>query len=109
MLEKARSRKAILASRIEGLVAQHRLVKASAVGSKVHFDDSKLARAKELISTIRTDLDVAAKLFSADVDFHGEIPLDEAATEDIGERVAAYLGLDGPEAGNLADVSYAHE
>ncbi len=98
-----------LSVEVENLEAKLKLVEVAQASSDFTFDDSKLARAKELISQIRTDLDVAAKLASADVDFHGEIPLDAHASEDIDDRVAAYLGLNGPDADRLAEASFVHE
>ena len=59
------------------------------------FDDSQLARAKELINDIRTRLDVAAKLANADVNVEVEIPLDETAPADITDQVAEYFHLNG--------------
>ena len=51
-------------------------------------------RAKELITDIRTRLDVAAKLANADVNVQTEIPLDEAAPPDITDQVTQYFKLD---------------
>ncbi|MEM8865166.1 MAG: hypothetical protein AAGF31_06415 [Planctomycetota bacterium] len=79
---------------ITNLEAKRKLVEVAQASSDVIFDDSQLARAKELITDIRTKLDVAAKLASADVDVHAEIPLDAAQSEDVTEQVAAYFHLD---------------
>lgn len=80
---------------IANLEAKRKLVEVAQASSDVVFDDSQLARAKELITDIRTKLDVAAKLASADVDVHAEIPLDAADSQDVTEQVAAYFQLDG--------------
>ena len=91
MLEKARSRKAILASRIEGLVAQHRLVKASAVGSKVHFDDSKLAQTERLIGQIKKRLDVAERVLAHEGRFVEPIEVDVVDEQDLLTQVEEYF------------------
>lgn len=80
---------------VENLEAKLKLVEVAEASSDFNFDDSKLARAKELIGQIRTDLEVTAKLANADINFHGEIPLDDPAADDIEQQVAEYFGLDG--------------
>ena len=62
---------------VQNLEAKHKLVEVAQASSEYVFDDSQLARAKELITDIRTQLDVAAKLANADVNIEVEIPLDE--------------------------------
>jgi hypothetical protein len=48
-----------------------------------------------LITDIRTQLDVAAKLANADVNIEVEIPLDETSPSDITDQVAEYFNLGG--------------
>ncbi len=95
-----------LAVEVENLEAKLKLVEVAETSSDFNFDNSKLARAKDLIAEIRTDLDVAAKLASADVDFSGEIPLDDTTPENIEEQVANYLGIADPTPSELAEASY---
>jgi hypothetical protein len=73
--------------------AQQKLVEVAQASSDYVFDDSQLARAKELINDIRTRLDVAAKLANADVNVQTEIPLDETAPQDITDQVTQYFKL----------------
>jgi hypothetical protein len=98
---------------VANLEAKHKLVQVAQASSEFVFDDSQLARAKELITDIRTRLDVAAKLANADVNVEFEIPLDEAAPSDITDQVAEYFKLNGDtEADAETDVvtaSFAHE
>ena len=82
-----------LAVDVENLKAKHKLVQVAQATSDYQFDESQLARAKELITDIRTQLDVAAKLANADVNVQAEIPLDESAATDITDQVAEYFGL----------------
>jgi len=96
---------------IQNLEAKRKLVEVAQASSEIIFDDSQLARCKELITDIRTRLDVAAKLANADVNVEVEIPLDEAAPADITDQVAEYFGL-GPKAstnGEVVTASFARE
>jgi hypothetical protein len=78
---------------IQNLEAKRKLVEVAQASSEYVFDDSQLARCKELIGDIRTRLDVAAKLANADVTVETEIPLDEVAPADITDQVAEYFEL----------------
>lgn len=79
---------------VENLEAKLKLVEVAEASSDFQFDDSKLARAKQLMVDIRTKLDVAAKLANADTNFQKEIPLDETEAEDVTTQVAEYFGLE---------------
>lgn len=80
---------------IQNLEAKRKLVEVAQASSEYVFDDSQLARCKELITDIRTRLDVAAKLAHADVDVETEIQLDDATPADITDQVAEYFKLNG--------------
>jgi hypothetical protein len=88
------------------LEAKRKLVEVAQASSEYVFDDSQLARAKELITDIRTRLDVAAKLANADVNVETEIPLDEAAPADITDQVAEYFGLNAGDGEEVVAVSF---
>ena len=79
---------------VQNLEAKRKLVEVAQASSDYVFDDSQLARAKELINDIRTRLDVAAKLANADVNVTTEIPLNETAPADITDQVTQYFKLD---------------
>ena len=64
---------------------------AAQTTSDYNFDDSKLARAKELVSDLRSRLEVAEKLVDAEGHFQGQIQLDEPASENIVEQVTEYF------------------
>jgi hypothetical protein len=80
---------------VQNLEAKRKLVEVAQASSDYVFDDSQLARAKELINDIRTRLDVAAKLANADVNVEAEIPLNDAAPADITDQVTEYFKLNG--------------
>lgn len=89
---------------IQNLEAKRKLVEVAQASSEYVFDDSQLARCKELIGDIRTRLDVAAKLANADVDVDVEIPLDDATPADITEQVTEYFQLNGEHQQERAEV-----
>jgi predicted nucleic acid-binding Zn-ribbon protein len=92
---------------VENLEAKLKLVQVAEASSDFQFDDSQLARCKELITDIRTKLDVAAKLASVDENYGEEIPLDEPAADDVEEQVAQYFGLKSDADAEVAAVSYS--
>src|SRR4051794_2564319 len=104
---------------VENLEAKRKLVEVAQASSDYVFDDSQLARAKELITDIRTRLDVAAKLANADVNVQAEIPLNDAAPADITDQVTQYFKLGAKEEAivkvepatetAVSQVSLAHE
>jgi chromosome segregation ATPase len=88
---------------LQNLEAKRKLVEVAQASSEYVFDDSQLARCKELITDIRTRLDVAAKLANADVNIEVEIPLDEATPSDITDQVAEYFDLNGADESETED------
>jgi hypothetical protein len=94
---------------LQNLEAKRKLVEVAQASSEIVFDDSQLARAKELINDIRTRLDVAAKLANADVNVEVEIPLDDATPSDITDQVADYFQLDRDEQAEVATASYSRD
>ena len=91
---------------IQNLEAKRKLVEVAQASSEYVFDDSQLARAKQLISDVRTRLDVAAKLANADENFHDEILLEESNAEDVTEQVAEYFGPETKNEPKVAAVSF---
>ena len=97
---------------VQNLEAKRKLVEVAQASSDYVFDDSQLARAKDLINDIRTRLDVAAKLANADVNVQTEIPLDDAAPADITDQVTQYFKLaprEGPKEEAIVKVEPAKE
>ncbi|HEY4310749.1 MAG TPA: hypothetical protein VGN12_14965 [Pirellulales bacterium] len=82
---------------VEHLEARLKMVEAAQTTSDYAFDDSRLSRVKELITDLRTRLDVAERLTSAEGIFHGEIPLSETTSDNLLDEVTEYLHLDGAE------------
>lgn len=76
---------------LEELDAKLKMVEAAQTTCDYNFDDSRLSRCKELVSDLRTRLDVAQKLVDADAKSLSEIPLDEPVTGDIVAEVDEYF------------------
>lgn len=92
---------------VENLEARLKMVEVAQTTSEINFDDSHLARTKELLAAIGSRIDVAEKLVNADTHFHDEIPLDDdgESTSDITEKVTRYF--DEPVA-ETAEVAHAN-
>lgn len=76
---------------VEHLEARLKMVEAAQTTSDYNFDDSQLSRAKELVTDLRTRLQVAERLVSAETSFHDEIPLDVPAPANIVDEVTEYF------------------
>jgi chromosome segregation ATPase len=77
---------------VENLEARTQIVAAAQTTSQYQFDDSQLGRVKELVSNLRTRLNVAEKLVNAEVEFQGEIPLEKTVSENVVDQVGEYFG-----------------
>lgn len=69
MLDRARQQKGELEQKIEGLVAQHRLIQSSAVAVDLQVDGRRLNKADHLIRDIEKRLDVAQRVLARQTDF----------------------------------------
>ncbi|MGA2064771.1 MAG: hypothetical protein ABSG86_07370 [Thermoguttaceae bacterium] len=87
---------------VENLEARHQMVAAAQAGSSFQFDESQLGRVKELVSNLRTRLDVAERLANAETEFQGEIPLDKSSPKNILDQIGQYFGQKGPDAAAMA-------
>jgi chromosome segregation ATPase len=76
---------------VENLEARLKMVEVAQTTSNYNFDDSQLGRAKELITDLRTRLNVAERMLTVEGDLHDEIPVSAPASENIVEQVTEYL------------------
>jgi hypothetical protein len=88
---------------LENLEARLKMVEVAQTTSDYQFDDSHLARVKDVVSEIRTRLSVAEKLVDTDGRFQGEIPLEPPAPENIADQIAEYFQLGKPAETEVAD------
>ncbi|MBN1972307.1 MAG: hypothetical protein JW787_01610 [Sedimentisphaerales bacterium] len=107
MLEKTRSRKALLEDKIESLTSQYRLVKAASVGSNIQVDNSKLTQTEKLITQIQKRLDVAERVLAHESQFVQEIPVDAVPEEDLLTQVDEYFQGESRTANNGAIANAA--
>lgn len=91
LLEKTRSQKRLLASKIEGLESQYRLVKATAIGTGIKVDNSKLTQTEELIREIKKRLDVAERVLSYQSHFVQTSEIDVVDEKELVEKVDEYM------------------
>lgn len=94
MLEKTRSRKALLENKIESLTSQYRLVKAASVGTNIKVDNSKIAQTEKLIAQIEKRLDVAERVLAHESKFVQDIPVDAVPEEDLLIQVDEYFNIE---------------
>jgi chromosome segregation ATPase len=88
---------------VANMEARLEMVKVAQSTSEFNFDDSNLARTKELVRDISARIDVAEKLVNAETTYPGQIDLDEEETgASITDQVTAYF-----EASQKADESVA--
>jgi len=88
---------------VANMEARLEMVKVAQSTSEFNFDDSRLARTKDLVRDINARIDVAEKLVNAETTYPGQISLDDEETSgDIAEQVTAYF-----EASNKADATVA--
>lgn len=78
---------------VENLEARLKMIEVAKTTSDFNFDDSRLGQARELISDLRTRLEVTEKMVNSESAFQGEIDLDTASAvdSDIVERVTSYF------------------
>ena len=104
-LEGMLSAKRQLAVEIENLQARLKMIEVAQTTSEFNFDDSQLARTRDLISEIGTRLDVTEKLMNQHVQLSDRIPLeeDQAASEDVLDAVTRHFSQEQAEVAGLAN------
>jgi chromosome segregation ATPase len=99
-LQSMMAAKAQLEVDIEQLEARLTMVQVAQSRSDLKFDDSHLARTKELLGDIQARIDVAARLVNADEYYHEQIPVREemSPSSDISAEITKYFdGVQGVE------------
>jgi hypothetical protein len=81
---------------VENLEARLKMVEVAQTTSDFNFDDSRLARTKDLIAEIGTRIEVAERLVNADTRYLDRIPLDldesPDGERDISGEITNYFG-----------------
>ena len=78
---------------VENLEARLKMVEVAQTASEINVDDSRLGRAKELITDLRTRLDVAERIVNAEGHYRGEILMDDPRAENIVDHVTEYFEI----------------
>ncbi len=81
-LESMLASKRQLEVEVENLQARSKMIEVAQTTSEFNFDDSRLARTRELIDEIGTRLDVSEKILNQAVQLNDRIPLDVEETDD---------------------------
>jgi len=89
---------------VENLEARLKMVEVAQTTSEFNFDDSQLARTRDLINDIATRLEVSEKLLNQNVQLYDRIPLEESASDNdhILDAVTAYFN-DSPDVQSVAN------
>ena len=90
---------------IENLEARLKMVEVAQTTSEFNFDDSHLARTRELVQDIDTRIAVAERLINAETIFHDRIPLDEPEVEDVSDQISEYFEATELKTESLVDLS----
>ena len=80
---------------VEQLEARLKTVQAAQAASALEFDDSRLARAKKLISELNKQLDVRVRMLDAEGKFTELIPVEQTQkpdVENVTEQIDSYFG-----------------
>jgi hypothetical protein len=87
---------------IENLEARLKMIEVAQTTSQFNFDDSQLARTRDLINDIGTRLEVTEKMMSQHVELSDRIPLEaeDANTENVLDAVTRHFN-DAPESASL--------
>jgi chromosome segregation ATPase len=87
---------------IENLEARNQMVAAAKTTSNYQFDESQLGRVKELLSDLKSRLEVDERLVNSEGYFRDEIPVDQPTGDDIVEQVSKYFSEAKPKSSDLA-------
>jgi chromosome segregation ATPase len=76
---------------VENLQARLGALRVAQTSSQLNLDDSQLARTRELLDEIATRIDVEEETMSVDMEYFGEIDLDEPSDESLLDEITAYF------------------
>ena len=94
---------------VENLEARLKMVEVAQTTSDYNFDDSQLARVKDVMAEIRSRLGVAEKLVNADTNFSGEITLEGPTPDNIVDQVTEHLQGESPKSATVAQKNVTQD
>ena len=77
---------------VENLQARLGALRVAQTSSELSLDDSQLSRTRGLLDDIATRIDVEEETISVDMEYFGEIDLDEPTEENLLDDIADYFG-----------------
>merc|ERR1711918_18878 len=77
---------------VENLQARLGALRLAETTSTLALDDSHLSNTRRLLDDIATNIDVQEETLNVDVEYFGEINLDEPNDEDLLDEIASYFG-----------------
>jgi hypothetical protein len=89
------SAKSQLEVEVENLQARVGALRAAQTTSTLNLDDSQLSRTRELLDEIAMRIDVEEETVNVDMEYFGEIPLDETTEEGLLDEISAYFDESG--------------
>lgn len=90
---------------VENLQARLGALRVAQTSSELNLDDSALSRSRELLDEIATRIDVEEETMAVDVEYFGEINLDEPTDETLLDDITTYMdGLEGRDSGSLVSI-----
>ncbi len=102
-MEAMLSAKRQLEVEVENLQARVGALRVAQTSSQLNLDDSQLARTRELLDEIATRIDVEEETMSVDVEYFGEIDLEEPSDENLLDEISSYFE-GGHENGSLVAI-----
>ncbi len=90
---------------VENVQARLGALRVAQTTSNLNLDDSHLARTRQLLDEIATRIDVEEETMNVDVEYFGEIDLEEPSQENLLEEIAAYFSGDSTaDSGSLVAI-----
>lgn len=88
---------------VENLQARLGALRVAQTSSQLSLDDSHLSRTRDLLDEIATRIDVEEGTMSVDMEYFGEIDLDEPSDENLLDEITSYFNgeTDQPESKKL--------
>jgi chromosome segregation ATPase len=96
-MEAMLSAKRQLEVEVENLQARLGALRVAQTSSQLNLDDSQLSHTRELLDEIATRIDVEEETMNLDVEYFGEIDLEEPSDESLLDDISVYFNQNGQE------------
>ena len=77
---------------VENLQARLGALRVAQTSSQLNLDDSQLSQTRDLLDEIGARIDVEEEVMNVDVEYFGEIDLDEPSEENLLDEITVYFG-----------------